>query len=100
VDGDRFADLIAQRDNGTVNRVDLFWVEATNPAGTAWAAPILLGNVPRSEHSEGFQGYRVAQLVPGRAEIAVSTMRGLYFRRAKRAAAGSWPERWLPQRFG
>jgi hypothetical protein len=94
VDGDRFVDLLAQKDNRVADHVDLFWVEAANPAGTAWAAPILLGNVPRSEHVEGFQGYRVAQLIAGgRAEIAVSTMQGVYYFVVPETnpAGGNWP---------
>ncbi|MDO8629482.1 MAG: VCBS repeat-containing protein, partial [Phycisphaerales bacterium] len=94
VDSDRFADLIGQKDNAGANRVDLFWVEAANSAGTAWATPILIGNVPRSEHVEGFQGYRVAQLIAGgRPEIAVSTMQGVYYFSVAETnpAEGNWP---------
>jgi hypothetical protein len=94
VDGDRFADLLAQKDNAAANRVDLFWFEATNPNGTAWATPVLVGNVPRSEHVEGFQGHRVAQLIAGgRPEIAVSTMQGVYYFAVPETnpAAGNWP---------
>jgi hypothetical protein len=79
VDGDRLADLLAQKDNGGANRIDLFWVEAGNAAGAAWSKPILVGSVPRSEHPEGSQGCRVAQFVAGgRPEVVISTMRGIY----------------------
>lgn len=94
VDGDNLADLIAQKDNSGANRIDLFWVEAANAAGTAWAAPVRMGDVPRSEHVEGFQGYRVAQLVAGeRPEIAVSTMQGIYYFAVPETnpADGNWP---------
>ncbi|MBI2929921.1 MAG: VCBS repeat-containing protein [Verrucomicrobia bacterium] len=94
VDGDRFADLLAQKDNGGTKRIDLFWVEAANAAGTSWATPVLIGNVPRSDHPEGFQGYRVAQLVVGgRSEIAVSTLQGVYYFAVPETnpAAGNWP---------
>jgi len=94
VDGDSFADLIAQKDNGGANRIDIFWVEAANAEGTSWATPIAIGEVPRSEHAEGFQGYRVAQLIAGgRPEIAVSTMQGLYFFRVPETNpdTGNWP---------
>ena len=83
-----------RRTTRAADRVDLFWIEAANAAGTAWAAPVLIGNVPRSDHPEGFQGYRVAQLVAGgRPEVAVSTMRGVYYFAVPAAdpAAGDWP---------
>jgi hypothetical protein len=80
VDGDNLADLIAQRDNPGDKRIDLFWVEAANPHGTSWTSPLRFGNVPRSDHTEGFQGYRVAQIVTGeRPEIVVSTLQGIYY---------------------
>jgi len=80
VDSDRFADLVAQKDNPGARRIDLFWVEAANTNGTAWAPPLLVGEVPRSDHPEGFQGYRAVQLVAGgRPEVAVSTMQGVYY---------------------
>jgi hypothetical protein len=94
VDGDKFADLIAQKDNSSAGRIDLFWIEAANAAGTSWAAPILIGHVPRSDHPQGFQGYRIAQLVAGgRPEIAVSTMQGIYYFAVPRANPGAddWP---------
>ena len=94
VDGDKFVDLLAQRDNPGANRIDLFWVEAANAAGTSWAAPRPIGNVPRSEHAEGFQGYRVAQLVAGgQPEIVVSSAQGIYFFAVPETnpAAGNWP---------
>ncbi len=95
VDGDHFVDLIAQKDNRVANRHDLFWVEAANAAGTAWAQPILIGRVPRSEHVEGFQGYRVAQLVAGgKPEIAVSTMQGVHYFGVPETnpSNGNWPQ--------
>jgi hypothetical protein len=94
VDGDTLADLLAQQDNAGGNRIDLFWVEAANAAGSEWAEPVRIGDVPRSDHAEGFQGYKVAQLVAGgRPEIAVSTMRGVYCFAvpATNSAAGNWP---------
>ncbi|MBI4657655.1 MAG: VCBS repeat-containing protein [Verrucomicrobia bacterium] len=94
IDGDGFADLLAQKDNRSENRIDLFWVEAANAKGTSWGAPIRVGNVPRSDHPEGFQGYRVAQLVAGgRPEIAVSTMQGVYYFVVPESnpAVGNWP---------
>ena len=35
--------------------------------------------MPRSDHAEGFQGYRLAQLeAGGRPEVVLSTMQGVY----------------------
>jgi hypothetical protein len=93
VDGDKLADLLALRDNPAGNRLDLFWIEAADKAATAWKTPVKIGRVPRSEHAEGFQGSKVAQLVAGgRPEIVISTMQGLYcFRVPDAPVAGSWP---------
>jgi len=44
------------------------------------ALPVRIGNSPRSDHPEGFQGYRVVQLAAGgRPEIAVSTLQDVYY---------------------
>jgi hypothetical protein len=93
VDGDDRADLIAQRDDPAASRLDLYWLEAESADGAKWTAPIRIGEVPRSDHPEGFQGYRVAQIVAGgRPEIVVSTMKGVYFFTIPDdAAAGGWP---------
>ncbi len=95
VDGDNLADLIAQQDNAGANRIDIYWVEASNAAGTSWAAPILIGNVPRGSEPQGFQGYAVAQIVAGgRPEIIVNSPQGLYYFAlpASNPAAGNWPK--------
>lgn len=94
VDGDNLADLLAQKDNAGADRIDLYWIEAARPDGTAWVPPVRIGDVPRSDHPEGFQGYKVDQLVAGgRPEVVVSTMRGLYYFSvpAAGAASGAWP---------
>ena len=93
MDGDDRADLLALQDNAGVNRIDLYWVEATDAGATTWAAPTLFGTVPRSDHAEGFQGYRLAQVVAGgREEIVISTMQGVYyFEIPASPGAGSWP---------
>jgi hypothetical protein len=94
VDGDRLADLLAQRDNATDNRVDLFWLEATDSSGKVWTEPIVIGSVPRSDHPEGFQGSRVGQIVAGGPpELAVSTLRGVFYFAipAKPTATTPWP---------
>jgi hypothetical protein len=93
-DGDSFADLIAQQDNSGANRMDIFWVEATNAAGTLWKTPVRIGDVPRGSEAEGFQGYRVAQLVAGgRPEILVNSSQGPYYFTVPAAnpGAGAWP---------
>jgi hypothetical protein len=93
-DGDRWADLMAQKDNSGANRTDIYWLEAANAAGTAWSTPVLIGHVPRSEHPEGFQGYRVAQLIAGgRPEILINSPQGLYYFSppALHPEDGTWP---------
>lgn len=93
IDGDANADLIAMQDNPAQNRLDLFWLEATTPAGTAWASIVRFGELPRSEHTEGVQGAVVADLVPGgRPELVWSTSAGLYYHAIPDtlAAAGGW----------
>lgn len=94
VDGDDLADLVAQKDNAGDDRLDLFWIEAANPQGSAWADAVLIGDVPRSDHPEGLQGSKVDHLVAGgRPEVVVSTMRGLYAFSvpATGVTAGAWP---------
>lgn len=94
VDGDSLADLIDQQDNPGANRLDLYWLETSNAAATAWHTPRLIGNVPRSEHAEGFQGYRIADLdgTPP-LEIVISSMGGIYAFAipASNPEAGAWP---------
>ncbi len=94
VDSDSLADLIALQDNPIANRLDLYWVEATNAAASGWSTVVRFGDAPRSDHDEGVQGYRVAQLVPGeRPEVIVSTMQGIYSFSvpASDPEAGNWP---------
>jgi hypothetical protein len=93
VDGDRLADLIAQRTNAAEGRIDLFWLEAADTTGRNWREPVAIGHVPPSDHPEGFQGSQVAQLAPGgRPEVAASTMQGVfYFEIPAQPAAGDWP---------
>jgi hypothetical protein len=94
VDGDNLADLIAQKDNPGGGRIDIYWIEASNAAGTSWATPILIGDVPRGNEPEGFQGYAVAQLIAGgRPEIIVNSPQGLYYFNVpvNNPEAGNWP---------
>jgi len=89
VDGDAFADVIAQGNRGS----EVYWLEATNAAGTSWSSTPI-GTLPQSPHDEGMQGYRVAQLeAGGLPEVALSSGDGLFYFRVPAANpdAGSWP---------
>ncbi|MBK7672624.1 MAG: VCBS repeat-containing protein [bacterium] len=89
VDGDAFADIIAQK---TVGDLNLYWLEATNAGATAWSQ-VLIGAVPVASHPEGAQGYRVGQVeLGGKPEVAISSGGGIYyFRIPADPAAGAWP---------
>jgi hypothetical protein len=100
VDGDNFADLIAQKDNGANNTTDIYWVEAARVDGTDWAMPILIGSVPRATEPEGSQGYAVAQInAGGRPEIIVNSPQGLYYFTvpSSNPEAGDWPRTFIAQ---
>jgi hypothetical protein len=80
VDGDAFIDLIAQKDNEAAGTTNLYWLEAADAEGTEWASPVLIGNVPRSEHPEGSQGYAIARIdADGRPNIVFNTPKGLFY---------------------
>ena len=93
VDGDDRADLLTQLENVGANRIDLYWVEAADAGASAWTTPILFGNVPRSDHNLGFQGWKLAQIEAGGSpEVVISSYQGVYyFRIPADPAAGSWP---------
>lgn len=93
VDGDARADLLALQDNAGQNRIDLFWYEAQDAAAGTWSQVLRLGDVPRSDHPEGFQGSRLAQVqAGGKPEVVISTMQGLYyFLIPASPATGVWP---------
>ncbi len=93
VDGDDRADLLALQENIGQNRIDLFWHEATDADATAWMEVVRFGDVPRSDHAEGFQGSRLAQIENGgRPEIALSSFQGPYYFIIPAApATGTWP---------
>jgi hypothetical protein len=98
VDGDNFPDLIAQKDNVNNGTIDIDWIEAANVTGTSWAAPVLIGNVPRGTEPEGFQGSAIAQLVTGgRPEVIVNSPQGLYYFTVPAAnpGAGNWPRTFI-----
>lgn len=93
VDGDDRADLLTQLENAGANRIDLYWVEAVDAGASAWTTPILVGNVPQSDHSLGFQGWKLAQIESGGLpEVILSSYQGVYYFRIPAApSTGSWP---------
>ena len=93
VDDDNRADWLALQDNGADNRIDLYWHEAGDAAGTNWAEVVRFGDVPRSEHAEGFQGSRLGQIeAGGRPEVLISSGQGIYYFAIPAApATGAWP---------
>mgnify|MGYP002064418667 CR=1 FL=1 len=71
VDGDRFADIIAE----DLPRV--IWLEADDLNGSSWKAR-LIGEVPRTGHKNG-QGSGVADLLPGgKMEVLLAAEGGIY----------------------
>jgi hypothetical protein len=89
VDGDAFADVIAQSNAGA----DVTWLEATNAAATAWSTTPI-GTLPPASHSIGMQGYRIADVEEGgRPEILLSSGGGVfYFAIPGDPGAGDWPK--------
>jgi hypothetical protein len=89
VDGDSLTDLIGQSDYGA----EVYWLEATDAAGTAFTAT-LVGTLPPSSHGLGMQGSRAAQLeAGGRPEVVFSSGGGIHFFRIPDTdpEAGGWP---------
>lgn len=60
VDGDTFADVIAQA------LPNVLWFEATDAAGTSWTQHVI-GSVPATSHTNS-QGFERGQIVPGGQE--------------------------------
>ncbi|MFZ0546727.1 MAG: FG-GAP-like repeat-containing protein [Candidatus Promineifilaceae bacterium] len=91
VDGDSNIDLIAQQTQG--GNLALYWLEATNSAGTSWSS-VQIGTVPAASHELGAQGYRVGQVeAGGRPEVLVSSGNGIYyFRIPASPGSGNWPK--------
>lgn len=89
VDGDRRADIIAQRGGGET--VQIVSLTAAAQDGTAFTEH-LIGEIPRASHTLGSQGHAVADIVPGAtAEIVVSSGAGVfYFERAGTPEANAW----------
>src|SRR3989344_4224642 len=77
VDGDGFADVIAQKTEGA--ELGIYWLEALNCSGTSWNF-IRIGDVPVASHPIGAQGYRTADIRPGgREEILISSGAGIWY---------------------
>lgn len=89
VDGDALTDVFAQT---TFGSLDVYWLEATDAAATAWIQ-VYVGSVPQASHPEGAQGYRIGQIeAGGRPEVAITSGDGIYyFRIPASPQAGSWP---------
>lgn len=85
VDGDAFADVIAEA------LPDVYWLEAHDKPGDSWSA-IKIGTLPMTGHVNG-QGYMLAQIVPGgKPEIVLASGEGVfYFRIPENPSAGNWP---------
>jgi len=80
VDGDDRADVLALQDNPGQNRIDLFWYEAQDALAGSWTSVVRFGDVPRSEHAEGFQGSQLASIeVGGLPEVVISSFQGIYY---------------------
>ncbi|MCI0538586.1 MAG: VCBS repeat-containing protein [Verrucomicrobiales bacterium] len=85
VDGDQFADGIAQA------LPDVYWLEAEDKQGNSWKA-VRIATLPKSQHVNG-QGFATAQIIPGgRSEIVLSTGSGIYYLKIPAdASAENWP---------
>jgi hypothetical protein len=89
VDGDAFADVVAQSNAGA----DVAWLEAANAGATAWTSTAI-GTLPPSSHPIGMQGYRIADVEDGgRPEILLSSGGGVwYFAIPADPGGGAWPK--------
>ena len=71
VDGDEYADLIAQA------LPDVYWMESVNRDGTAWSA-VRVGEVPATSHVNS-QGFEKAQIITGgREEFVIAGNGNIY----------------------
>jgi hypothetical protein len=71
VDGDEFADVIAEA------LPDVYWFEADDMQGTTWVCR-KIGEIPKTDHVNG-QGARFAQLIKGtNGEIILSAKEGIW----------------------
>ena len=89
IDGDQFADVIAQKDEGNIA---LYWLETQDTTGGAWT-PVYIGSVDPASHGLGAQGYRQAQIeAGGKLEILITSGNGIYyFLVPDSPESGNWP---------
>ena len=85
VDGDTFADVIAQ------GLPTVYWLEADDQSGTSWTARGI-ASLPETSHVNS-QGYGLAQIVSGgRPEIVLATGDGVhYLEIPANPESGNWP---------
>jgi len=86
VDGDSFADVIAEA------LPDVYWLEPRDRQGGSWKAT-KIGTLPKTGHVNG-QGYMLGQIVPGRQpEVILACGDGIYyFQIPENPEAGNWPK--------
>lgn len=86
VDGDSFADVIAEA------LPDVYWLEARDMNGDSWKAT-KIGTLPKTGHVNG-QGYMLGQIIPGgKPEVILASGEGIYyFRIPDHPEAGNWPK--------
>jgi hypothetical protein len=86
VDGDKFADAIAEA------LPDVFWLEAEDIQGNSWKAT-KIGMMPKTGHVNG-QGYVLAQIIPGgKPEVILAAEDSIYcFEVPKDPEKGNWPK--------
>lgn len=86
VDGDAFADVIAQA------LPDVYWLEARDKKGNYWNAK-KIGALPKTGHVNG-QGYMLGQIVAGgKPEIVLACGDGVYYFQIPRRPEGeNWPK--------
>ncbi len=89
VDGDKFFDVIAQKDE---TDIALYWLEATDVDGSAWNS-VKIGTVNRASHELGAQGYQIGQVESGgKPEVVISSGSGIYyFAVPANPSSGNWP---------
>jgi hypothetical protein len=86
VDGDSFADVIAEA------LPDVYWLEAEDKLGNSWKAK-KIGTLPKTGHVNG-QGYMLGQIIPGgEPEIILACGDGIYyFQIPENPENGNWPK--------
>ena len=85
VDGDEYADLIAQA------LPELIWLEATNTEGTEWRTQVI-GNIPKTSHTNS-QGFERGQLIAGgKEEFVIAGNGNIYLVEIPSTPTkGEWP---------